>query len=191
MPEYQRAEAVSIFLSMPGKEVSTRGIVLDAFKQGKAVYIPYIHAQSQTQSKVKVMDMLRLRDESDFDSLKPDSWGIPSLDTESIAQRENAVGGTGIQQMSEILSNASPQLDLVFMPAVAFDQFHRRLGHGKGFYDRYLQIYHSLATQAGKSMPQLGKPDLSRSYLLCALIRAHKLDLRFNNRCCRLHKMCR
>lgn len=155
--EYQKAGAISVFLSMPGKEVSTREIVLDAFSKGKTVYVPYIYAVGEAKSKSKVMDMLRLRDQSDFDSLLPDSWGIPSLDKESVERRGNALGGQGLQEGAEPRSDASPDLDLIFMPAVAFDQSRNRLGHGRGFYDRYLQKYHSATTQSGRSMPNLGR----------------------------------
>ncbi|ETN41715.1 5-formyltetrahydrofolate cyclo-ligase [Cyphellophora europaea CBS 101466] len=152
---YQNARAVCVFLSMPGKEVSTSALVLDAFKDGKSVYVPYIHAVGEGKQKEKVIDMLKLWDKNDFDSLIPDSWGIPSLDHESVGQRDNALGGKGPQKTGEGPQEMSPELDLIFMPAVAFDRSHRRLGHGKGFYDRYLQKYHSAATITGRTMPAL------------------------------------
>lgn len=158
MPEYQKARAISVFLSMPGKEISTREIVLDAFDKGKGVFIPYIYAIGEGKNKDRVMDMLQLRDQSDFESLVPDSWGIPSLDNDSVNWRGNALGGVGLQRDAEPPSNAAPELDLVFVPAVAFDQAHRRLGHGKGFYDRYLQKYHSDSSRSGQPMPKLGRP---------------------------------
>ena len=142
---------------MPGKEVSTREIVLDAFKQGKAVYVPYIYAVGEGKSKQKVMDMLRLRDQTDFDSLIPDGWGIPSLDTDSVQQRDNALGGSGLLKDTEPPANSSPDPDLIFMPAVAFDQSRNRLGHGKGFYDRYLQKYHKATARTERDMPRLGR----------------------------------
>jgi 5-formyltetrahydrofolate cyclo-ligase len=158
LSEYQNARVVSIFLSMPGKEVSTRDIVLDAFSQGKAVYVPYIYTVGGAKSKDKVMDMLKLRDQTDFDSLVPDSWGIPSLDKGSVTQRGNALGGAGLLRDAEAPSDALPDLDLIFMPAVAFDQSRNRLGHGKGFYDRYLHKYHAATARSGRSMPKLGRP---------------------------------
>ena len=35
--------------------------------------------------------------------------------------------------------NISP--DLLVVPLVAYDQYHNRLGYGKGYYDRFLQKY--------------------------------------------------
>jgi 5-formyltetrahydrofolate cyclo-ligase len=156
MPAYQRAQSLAIFLSMPGREVSTRDIVLHALDQGKTVFVPYLH-QGETP-KSRVMDMLQLHHRDDFNSLKPDSWGIPSLPMESVGKRKNALGGTGVFNDPSNEQNSIPVLDLVFMPAVAFDPSHRRLGHGKGFYDRYLARYKSALenSQAGRSMPLLG-----------------------------------
>ncbi|KAK5939342.1 hypothetical protein PMZ80_008646 [Knufia obscura] len=136
LPEYQNASAISIFLSMPGREVSTSSIVTDALRRGKKVFIPYIHAETGA-GKSKTMDMLRLKDEHDLESLKPDAWGIPSLSEQGIEDRENALGGHGVPD-SGSQSLSSVPLDLIFMPGMAFDTSNNRLGHGKGFYDRYL-----------------------------------------------------
>jgi len=157
MPAYQNAQSIAIFLSMPDREVSTRDIVLQAFEDGKSVFIPYLHPGEIPKSKV--MDMLQLRDKDDFHALKPDAWGIPSLSKNSARERKNALGGFGVSNESLDGQEGFPNLDLIFMPAVAFDQSHRRLGHGKGFYDRYLQAYRNAldSSQAGKQMPHLGK----------------------------------
>ncbi|EXJ55363.1 hypothetical protein A1O7_08290 [Cladophialophora yegresii CBS 114405] len=136
---YQEAKSIAIFLSMPGREVSTREIVLHALGEGKSVFVPYLHSGQEPKSKI--MDMLQLQDTDDFHSLKPDAWGIPSLSEESVRRRRNALGGIGLFNDSVDNQQASPSLNLIFMPAVAFDQARRRLGHGKGFYDRYLSRY--------------------------------------------------
>lgn len=150
MKEYHAAKSISIFLSMPGKEVSTRDIALDALRNRKAVFVPYIHSRQGPKSKV--IDMLQIRDEDDLNSLKSDSWGIPSLDPDSVPGRQNALGGMGTE------ADASPRLDLIFMPAVAFDRLHHRLGHGMGFYDRYLETYQTAVdlNRTGRKMPKLG-----------------------------------
>lgn len=102
------------------------------------------------------MDMLRLRDEEDLHSLKPDAWGIPSLTAEDVHLRENAMGGIGVSTLSH---SERTKLDLVFMPGMAFDRAKRRLGHGKGFYDKYL----SRLQQVGSGTPSLHeRPVLSK-----------------------------
>ncbi|OAL34734.1 hypothetical protein AYO20_05929 [Fonsecaea nubica] len=155
LPAYQNAKAVAIFLSMPGREASTQDIVLHALDNGKAVFVPYLHAGETPKSKV--MDMLQLQDKDDFHSLCPDAWGIPSLSKDSVERRRNALGGIGISNHNSGYQQDPPSLDLIFMPAIAFDQSHRRLGHGKGFYDRYLSKYKDTlsGSQSGRPMPLL------------------------------------
>jgi 5-formyltetrahydrofolate cyclo-ligase len=156
LPVYQQASSLAIFLSMPGREVSTREIVIHALDNGKSVFVPYLHAGETPKSKV--MDMLQLRSREDLESLKPDAWDIPSFPEETIGQRQNALGGRGILDLSSSLQG-EPVLDMLFVPAVAFDQKHHRLGHGKGFYDRYLSRYKAQlgAGASGRPMPFLGK----------------------------------
>ncbi|RMZ76746.1 hypothetical protein DV737_g4727, partial [Chaetothyriales sp. CBS 132003] len=132
---------------MPGREASTAEIVLDALCQGKAVFVPYIHAGPDGKNQ-KTMDMLQIESENDLKSLKPDAWGIPSFSPESISHRQNALGGRGIGGVEHHRPSQGPKLDLIFMPAVAFDSDHNRLGHGKGYYDSYLQKYHGLTGQS-------------------------------------------
>lgn len=121
---------------MPTGEISTTSIVRDALQRGKDVYIPYIH----TVDKTSVMDMLALESVTEFESLQPDKWGIPSLQPTQIPGRRNCLTESG--------------LDLIVMPGMAFDQGFRRLGHGKGYYDHFLTRY----SKWSKKMPFLGKP---------------------------------
>ena len=158
---------------MPGREVSTRDIVLDALVEGKKVFVPYLQREvravggsgTRAMSTSTTMEMLALRDKRDFDGLKADAWGIPSLAEGSVAGRENALGGFGVkagmdQGEGDMASSDSDGhgLDLVLMPGVAFDREGRRLGHGKGFYDRYLQRYRDVMgrNHASFKMPFLG-----------------------------------
>lgn len=158
MKEYQQAHAIGIFLSMPGREASTHGVVLDALKSRKKVFIPYIHSPRNGQTRQ--MDMLELRDEVDLSALKPDAWGIPSLDPGSLDSRQNALGGRGIE--GDDGSGTGPVLDLILMPAVTFDHSYRRLGHGKGFYDRYLERLDDALAGSTSRKPPLGRPLRSR-----------------------------
>lgn len=99
------------------------------------------------------MDMLHLRSADDYHSLKPDSWGIPSLDATTVQARGNCFGGHGLGGDG---SETRP-LDLILMPGAAFDQTFRRLGHGKGYYDRFLQKYQDAVRNVPNGrMPLLG-----------------------------------
>lgn len=139
---------------MPQGEISTTGIVRDALTSGKEVYVPYTHKVTQAS----VMDMLRLYSMDDFESLKPDKWGIPSLAEESIPTRQNCFGGHGIAP-TRSRSPEDAGLDLMVLPGVAFDTGMRRLGHGKGYYDHFLNRYNKevAGTVRANSRPYLGE----------------------------------
>ena len=122
---------------MPTGEIQTDAIVRDALDKGKHVYIPYLHKAPPASEETpgRVMDMVRLKNLHDYETLKPDRWGIPSIDPATLPERQRVLGG-----------HDSPSLDLMLMPGVAFDLDEtagtiRRLGHGKGFYDYFLHRY--------------------------------------------------
>jgi 5-formyltetrahydrofolate cyclo-ligase len=160
-----KAKRISVFLSMPAREVSTHDIVVHAIKHGKTVFVPYIHRNRSNSSEkpTSMMDMLALHSREDLESLRPDAWGIPTLDESSVAGRENALSGRGIENIVTGADGAlarpdAPGLDLMLVPGVAFDVENRRRGHGKGFYDRYLQRYKDVVSLGGNArMPRLGK----------------------------------
>lgn len=120
------------------------------------VHVPYIHRQSKSSlgmvdpasvpSPPNLMDMLSLFSQADYESLEPDSWGIPTILEHSVPGRSNCLDHEG--------------LDLIVMPGVAFDEGFRRLGHGKGYYDyflaRYKQLVDSRGAEGKMRMPILG-----------------------------------
>lgn len=127
---------------MPSGEIQTDDIVRHALSSGKHVYIPYLHKSpfAPGETPPRVMDMVRLRDLHDYESLQPDKWGIPSIDPTTVNQRDRVLGEPGAE------SPDSSFLDLMLLPGVAFDMDNdsgslRRLGHGKGFYDLFIRRY--------------------------------------------------
>lgn len=147
---------------MPSGELSTRSIVQDALKNGKQVFIPYIHNidSPAISQKTSIMDMLALESMDEFESLEPDRWGIPSLKPAQVTDRPNCLGGRGVSFPASESTSTKEQrgLDLIVMPGMAFDQGFRRLGHGKGYYDHFLTRYSEGNNCAATSkMPFLGK----------------------------------
>ncbi|KAF4630564.1 hypothetical protein G7Y89_g7575 [Cudoniella acicularis] len=135
---YQRANRIGVYLSMPTGEVQTDAIVRHALESGKQVFVPYLHKSPNISPDTpkSVMDMVDLRSLADYESLKRDNWGIPTIDSETVTEREHILGNAG----------ECKQLDMILMPGVAFDVdpesgLVRRLGHGKGFYDYFLHRY--------------------------------------------------
>ena len=141
---------------MPKGEVVTRAIIHDAFRQGKQIFVPYIYNNNlHVHPKSRAaMNMVSLHSKSDYEALEPDAWGIPTIAEDSITKRirilENLGYSTGSvsqgvavrEKNSKSSSIEYGKLDLIVMPGVAFDRDLGRLGHGKGFYDNFLQRYH-------------------------------------------------
>lgn len=147
---------------MPSAELSTSSVVQDALRNGKQVFIPYIHnvESSASQQKTSVMEMLALESMDEFESLEPDKWGIPSLKPSQVTEKRNCLGGQGVSAEANQTTEALQGLDLIVMPGMAFDQGFRRLGHGKGYYDHFLSRYwkkEESSNAATPKMPFLGK----------------------------------
>ncbi|KAH7031131.1 5-formyltetrahydrofolate cyclo-ligase [Microdochium trichocladiopsis] len=139
---YVDANRVGIYLAMPGGELQTDLIVRHALQSGKQVFVPYLHKSGLApgEGPARLMDMVSLAGIDDYESLRPDKWGIPSIDAATVDQRQRSLGEL------EGDAAADATLDLILLPGVAFDEdpdtgVIRRLGHGKGFYDYFLHRY--------------------------------------------------
>ncbi|KAH0534218.1 hypothetical protein FGG08_007194 [Glutinoglossum americanum] len=158
MPEYVSAKRISVYLSMPAGEISTTPIVEDALLQEKEVFIPCI-SKAQLPLAVgnhaSVMDMLALHSKAEFEAFTRDNWGIPAPSKESLSGRENCLGDLGRRKEEWVgIEEGEGGLDLIVMPGMAFDTGLRRLGHGKGYYDLFLQRY-SDSRRKRTPMPRL------------------------------------
>lgn len=127
---------------MPAAEIQTDAIVRHALQSGKQVYVPYLHKAPphSPDTPSRVMDMVLLKDLVDYESLKRDRWGIPSIDPATVDRRQRILGGPDAQHSEKSI------LDLILMPGVAFDiepgtGLIRRCGHGRGFYDYFIERY--------------------------------------------------
>ena len=140
---------------MPKSEVVTKDIVLDALRQGKQIFVPYINSNIHVRPISRsTMNMVSLRSKSDYEALEHDAWGIPTVAENSITTRIQLLedleyspdsvsqGVPDREGISKSRSRGSVKLDLIVMPGVAFDRDLGRLGHGKGFYDKFLTSYH-------------------------------------------------
>jgi len=162
---------------MPSGEISTSAIVHDAFNKGKSVYVPYIYQLDTTsaQGPPSAMEMLALHSVNDFESLQPDKWGIPSLDANTVATRQNSLGGCGLPAARSAEGQDNFGLDLIVMPGLAFDENLRRLGHGKGYYDNFLMRYRrnvQVDEQRASRKPYLGE-DVPQK-ILCPCSQANR-----------------
>ena len=123
LPEYARAKAVLFYVDARS-EVRTRRLLPIARQQGKRTVVPYC-----------VGNRLELFLLKDADELAVGTIGIlePKMELRGNAERKIEPA----------------ELDLVVVPGVAFDRTGGRLGHGKGYYDRFLRTVRSDATLVG------------------------------------------
>ncbi|KAF9449290.1 5-formyltetrahydrofolate cyclo-ligase [Macrolepiota fuliginosa MF-IS2] len=123
-PAFQHAESLSCYLSMPSGEVDTTSLVSEVLKSGRTLFVPKI------VNKSGQMDFLKLYGMDDLASLPSGVWGIKEPDF-------NWQGEPRLKALE------TPELDLILLPAVAFDKSFARLGHGKGYYDRFITTYYT------------------------------------------------
>ena len=174
MPEYVSARNIGIYLSMPSGEITTQDLVQDALSRGKKVFVPLIYTAQAADSKSrKLMDMVALRSLGDFEEClnNRDSWDIPTVPRQGINERERIIGENSSEDevtehpSESNTSKARTHLDVILMPGMAFDRNFGRLGHGKGFYDFFLQRYHIASQTSSRqrsSMPTLSKYSIHR-----------------------------
>ncbi|QHM72316.1 5-formyltetrahydrofolate cyclo-ligase [Mixta intestinalis] len=107
-----RAQHIALFLSVDG-ELNTRPLIARLWQQQKQVYLPVLHPFSPGN-----LIFVRYTPET---ILSPNRVHIPEppLDVRHIIPLD--------------------ELDVMFVPLVAFDRHGQRLGMGGGFYDRTLQ----------------------------------------------------
>ncbi len=108
--EFRSSKTVMTYVSLP-TEVSTSYLNQEALKRGKRVAVPYIKGNSQT-----------------------------IIASELIAINSLEKGPYGIPQPKKDLIKAIPlkEIDLIVVPAIAYDKKNMRLGRGKGYYDKFL-----------------------------------------------------
>ena len=106
---YRDAQRIFLYLSMP-TEPDTRRVIDAALSDGKAVYVPKCVGRSE-------MLAVRIRG---TDELAPGAYGILEP-----------------QDCSETIEPDA--LDLILVPCVSASEDGRRLGHGAGYYDRFLR----------------------------------------------------
>jgi 5-formyltetrahydrofolate cyclo-ligase len=110
--EYAAARTLMLYLSARS-EVRTRPLLTAAIAAGKQVVVPYCVGSQ--------LDLFLL---DSPDELAPGSYGIPEPRPEL-----RALPGKRVDPA---------RIDLVMVPGVAFDRRGGRLGHGRGYYDRFL-----------------------------------------------------
>lgn len=105
---FKKAKIVMFYIAF-GKEVETAEMIREARRTGKIIAVPVLKSDSALMKPCLLLDSLKL---------VRGPYGILEPATKTEVNLED--------------------IDLVIVPGVAFDQKGRRLGRGKGCYDRFL-----------------------------------------------------
>ncbi len=106
---FQDASTVMMYLSLP-YEVDTSEAIEQAWSLGKTVVVPRISWQERTMVAVKIKSF----------------------------QEEFSVSASGLRNPLSEAEVSVEEVDLVVVPGLGFDAQGNRLGHGGGYYDRFL-----------------------------------------------------
>ena len=109
-PEYQRAEIIMVFLSLPN-EVDTTPLVLHAWRDRKRVLAPKVSWEQRRMLPIE----------------------IRSLSDDDVAH-----SAMGIREPAQGMPIPVAIIDMVIVPGLGFDLHGNRIGRGRGFYDRFL-----------------------------------------------------
>ena len=107
---FQNAEIVMAFMSMGG-EIDTEPLILAAQAAGKAVAVPRVVPGPRRKMEAVLLENF----------------------SESMT-----LSRIGVREPTEGVVLDPSRIDLVFVPGVAFGPVGSRLGHGWGYYDRFL-----------------------------------------------------
>ncbi|KAL9932163.1 hypothetical protein V8E36_008935 [Tilletia maclaganii] len=192
---YQDARTVSVYLNTPSGEVDTHELCLDALRNHKTLYVPSFALASPSLPSSKPapsakpqfaaeMSMLRITDEDDYLSLPSNSYGIrePSPDDRipPLPHSSSSSSTADLVPRTEALAphdQGGTGLDLILCPGLAFDLHAGRLGHGKGYYDRYLLRAKewALREQARRKQQEEGGGDVRLPVVLALSLRQQVL----------------
>ncbi|EDQ92937.1 uncharacterized protein MONBRDRAFT_13668 [Monosiga brevicollis MX1] len=127
-PALEAARNVAVYLSMDD-EISTTELIQTLLQRAKQVYVPRYTRET--------MDMFPIASWADVEAMPLTKWNI----------RQPA------EAPAETAALAHEGLDVILVPGMAFDKAGRRLGRGKGYYDRYFARCAQFATAHNQSRP--------------------------------------
>lgn len=118
---FQDASTLMMYLALD-YEADTEPALCEAWRRGKTVVVPKVFWENKFMVPVQIDSL-----EGDFTIA-----GVPGL--------RNPVSD---------VPTPLEQIDLVVVPALGFDEQGHRLGHGGGYYDRFLANEHLQAIRCG------------------------------------------
>ena len=118
MPEVRSCRTILAYFSV-GNEPATLALISRLLDEGKRVCLPLCTDLDEEGRRTDTADAMEARVIRSFDDLVPGAYGIPepAADTEMMPPE---------------------YMDLIIVPCVSCDRNCNRIGHGAGYYDKYL-----------------------------------------------------
>ena len=151
LSEYKKAKILFAYIP-DALEADCRPLILDALESGKKVAVPKVDAESMKTDKNK-MDFYFLSKKLPLDEqLEVGTYGIrePKAELEKFESVESVFTepSRSVETAENFAEGDFDKLNhqetlyhqiFVLVPGVAFTIDRKRLGHGKGFYDIYIE----------------------------------------------------
>ncbi|MBQ9205356.1 MAG: 5-formyltetrahydrofolate cyclo-ligase [Treponema sp.] len=143
LPEYQTADVILAYIPSD-LEADCTSVIVDALQNGKKVAVPKVEFDSLKTGKNR-MDFYFLENGTPLEAqLEVGTYGIrepkPELKKVFGGVAGDAPAERGATNEMGARGETSPLKDIfILVPGVAFTQNGKRLGHGKGFYDIYIE----------------------------------------------------
>ena len=119
---FKVAHCVCFYVSLP-LEVNTKGMMDEALKLGKRVLVPLTNLENKELSLYEITNRRKDLIEGAFGIMEP------------------CPGTTRLARLDEA--------ECLIVPGVVFDKQNHRIGHGGGFYDRFLKRFSSKIPKIG------------------------------------------
>lgn len=118
LPEFQQSKRIGLYLSM-ANEIQTNDIMRRCFEDGKCCFVPTYTPNGNDMHFLQLYSLL------DYEQLPIEpKYRIKQPDWNERSNRPEALSTGG--------------LDIILVPCVCYTRTGLRLGHGKGYYDRWL-----------------------------------------------------
>lgn len=118
LPEVRDCKTILAYFSV-GKEPGTLALISKLLEEGKRVCLPLCIDLDEEGHRTGTVDAMEARVIKSFDDLVPGAYGIP----EPAAHTEMM---------------PPEYMDLIILPCLSCDRDCNRIGHGAGYYDKYL-----------------------------------------------------
>jgi len=136
---YSKPVRISVYLPMVGREVNTWPLVASLLSSDSPkflVSVPKVIGDlSEDMRMVSVTSMQQCK------KWPENRWGIPEISDEEFEASSNNLDVT------------DQRFDAVILPGMAFTAHCDRLGHGRGYYDCFLNSQRAACAHSGKGTP--------------------------------------